>query len=99
MGYGFATWDANGIDNNTGLVKINAVGIWVVDATETGARTFYRPSGYSLFALYQPAGDVLEGRRRITVSGDTVTISAAGSGDFSEGTIPNYPGAILVYAR
>lgn len=100
MSYGFGTWDASGNDNNTGLVKINAVAVWVVSATQTGSQSYPVPAGYSLDVLFQPGGEVVgSGRRRISVSGGQVTISAVGDGDFSDGTIPNYAGTILIYAR
>lgn len=99
MGWGFATWDASGVDNNTGLVKINSLGIIQLSSTTTGSYSFDLPPGYTLDFLVQPAGDYV-GRRYITVSGNTITISSAGSTDYSANTYPSFAvDFILVYAR
>ena len=100
MAWGFGTWDANGSDNNTGLVKINAVGIWSNAVNATGSKSFNIPAGYTLDFLVQPAGDFNgSARKKITVSGSTITVAAASSTDFSENTYPNYTSNILAYAR
>lgn len=99
MAYGFGTWDANGVDNNTGLVKINALGVMQVSAGYTGSQSFNLPSGYTMDFLVQQAGAMGSGRRRISVSGNTITVSSAGSGDYSEGTWPATEANILAFAR
>lgn len=99
MAWGFGTWDANGVDNNTGLVKINSIGVLTVAASVTGSYAFTVPSGYKLDFLIQPGGSA-DGRRKITVSGSSVIISSASSDDYSTGTYPNYDTTlILVYVR
>jgi len=97
MGWGFGTWDANGVDNNTGLVKINSVGVWAIGATDTGSMSFTVPSGFTLNYLFQSYGTVSDGRRLVTVSGNTITVTAAD--DYSANSIPNYAGVILAYVR
>jgi hypothetical protein len=100
MAYGFATWDANGVDNNTGLVKINALGVISIDATSNYSQAFSLPSGYSLDFLFQPSGDRNgSGRKRIYISGSSILVAQVNSSDYSNGTYPNVPGTILAFAR
>lgn len=99
MGWGFATWDANGIDNNTGLVKINALGTLQAGNDTAGTFSYSVPSGYSLAFLIQPAG-AYTGRRRITVSGNAITLVNVANDDYSANTYPRYDMSfILLYAR
>lgn len=100
MAYGFGTWDASGVDNNTGLVKVNALGVMSIDATSNYSQAFSLPSGYSLDYLFQPNGDRNgTGRKKIYVSGASMVVSQVGSSDYSAGTFPNVPGNILVFVR
>lgn len=99
MGYGFGTWDANGVDNNTGLVKINALATLQADSGTAGTFNYSVPSGYSLAFLVQPAG-AYTGRRRIDVSGGSLVLTNVADNDYSSGTYPRYDMSfILVYAR
>lgn len=100
MAYGFGTWDAAGVDNNTGLVKINSLGVIGIDATSNYSQAFSVPSGYSLDFLFQASGDRNgNGRKKIYVSGSNIVVNQVGSGDYSENTFPNVPGNILVFVR
>jgi len=100
MAYGFGTWDANGVDNNTGLVKINSLGVMSIDATSNYTQAFSLPEGYSLDYLFQPNGDRSgNGRKKIYSSGSNMVITQIASTDFSSGTFPNVPGNILVFVR
>lgn len=100
MAYGFGTWDANGVDNNTGLVKINALGTLAIDSTSNYSQSFSLPSGYTLDYLFQPSGDRSgNGRKSISISGNTVVVSQVASDDYSNGTFPNVPGTVLAFAR
>lgn len=100
MAYGFGTWDANGVDNNTGLVKVNAIGVMSIDATSNYNQAFSLPSGYSLDYLFQPSGDRNgNGRKKIYASGSSIIVSQVASSDYSAGTFPNVPGSILVFVR
>lgn len=100
MAYGFATWDANGVDNNTGLVKINAIGVVSIDATSNYNQAFSLPSGYILDYLFQASGDRSgTGRKKIYVDGPRIVVSQVSSGDYSASTFPNVPGNILLFVR
>lgn len=100
MGWGFGTWDANGVDNNTGLVKINALATIRADASTTGSFSYAVPSGYSLSFLVQAGGPFSAGRRKITISGGVVTLANTTDTDYSAGTYPRYATSfILIYAR
>ncbi|WP_312838420.1 hypothetical protein [Pantoea piersonii] len=100
MAYGFGTWDAGGVDNNTGLVKINALGIMSVDATSNYSQAFSLPSGYAIDYLFQPNGDRSGGGRKvITVSGNVISVTQTSSDNYANATYPNVPGVILVFAR
>lgn len=99
MAYGFGTWDANGVDNNTGLVKINALATLQADTNTAGTFSYALPSGYTLDFLIQPAGQYT-GRRRISVSGNSLVLSNVADTDYSAGTYPRYAMTfILIYAR
>lgn len=100
MAYGFGTWDANGVDNNTGLVKINALGVMPIDATSNYTQAFSLPEGYSLDYLFQANGDRSgNGRKKIYSSGANIVVNQVASSDYSSGTFPNVPGNILAFAR
>jgi hypothetical protein len=100
MAYGFGTWDGNGVDNNTGLVKINALGVITIDATSNYNQSFSLPSGYTLDYLFQPSGDRSgNGRKKMYTSGSSMIVSQVSSSDYSSGTFPNVPGNILVFVR
>lgn len=99
MAWGFATWDANGVDNNTGLVKINALATIQASNTTAGTFSYSVPAGYSLDFLVQPAGQYT-GRRRIQVSGGNIILTNVADTDYSAGTYPSYDMSfILIYAR
>lgn len=100
MAYGFGTWDVNGVDNNTGLVKVNSLGVISIDATSNYNQSFSVPSGYSLDYLFQASADRSgNGRKKIYTSGASVVVAQVDSSDYSAGTFPNVPGNILVFAR
>lgn len=100
MAYGFGTWDASGVDNNTGLVKINALGVMPIDATSNYNQAFSLPAGYSLDYLFQASGDRSgNGRKKIYVSGSNIVVGQVSGSDYSAGTFPNVPGNILVFVR
>ncbi|KOA70445.1 hypothetical protein [Pantoea sp. CFSAN033090] len=100
MAYGFGTWDASGLDNNTGLVKINALGVMPIDATSNYNQAFSLPAGYSLDYLFQASGDRSgNGRKKIYVSGSNIVVGQVSGSDYSAGTFPNVPGNILVFVR
>lgn len=101
MAYGFGTWDANGVDNNTGLVRINALGAMSIDGTSNYNNSFPLPAGYILDYLFQPNGAAVNntGRKRISVSGSSILVTQVSDSDYSNGTFPTVPGFILAFAR
>lgn len=101
MAYGFGTWDANGVDNNTGLVRINALGTLSIDASSNYNQAFALPSGYVLDYLFQPTGEPSSttARKSISVSGSSIVVSQVSGSNYSNGTFPNVPGFILAFAR
>jgi hypothetical protein len=101
MAYGFGTWDANGVDNNTGLVRINALGTLSIDASSNYSQAFNLPSGYVLDYLFQPSGEPnsINARKRISVSGNSIAVTQVAGSDYSNNTFPNVPGTILAFAR
>lgn len=100
MAYGLQTWDANGRDNNTGIVRVLAIGTWKVDAVQSGSASFTVPAGYTMGYLFQ-ATQITSGskRRRVTISGGRVTLTAVGDGDYSAGTESAIAGNYLFFAR
>lgn len=98
--WGVATWDANGADNNTGLVRVLVLGTaTLIDGQTTGSWSYTVPAGMRIDYLFQNTSTVgTMDRRRFTVNGGTVSISAAGT-DFSAGTEPRSAGRVVFYLR
>ncbi|WP_071531043.1 hypothetical protein [Pantoea sp. GM01] len=101
MAFGYGTWDANGNDNNTGLVRINALGTMTINASGNYNQAFSLPSGYVLDFLFQPTGEPssTNARKTIAVSGSSIVVTQVSSSNYSNGTFPNVPGIILAFAR
>lgn len=99
--WGIKTWSAAGVDNNTGLVRVLVKGYFSVSASQqSGSYSVSLPSGYVLDYLFQPSsGALTSSRRRVAISGGTLTISAVSDNDFSSGTQPALGGNFLVYVR
>ncbi len=99
--WGFGTWDSSGKDTNTGIVRILSAGTLVVtNGQKSGSFTFPVPSGYRLDYNFQANMDAAPlGRRRITISGNTATISAAGDTDYSTGSLQAFAGIFLFFIR
>lgn len=99
--WGIRTWDANGVDNNTGLVRVLVKGFFSVSAgQQSGSSSISLPSGYVLDYLFQPStGTLNTTRRRVTISGGTLTISSVADSDFSTGTQAALGGNFLLYVR
>jgi len=101
MAYGLQTFDGNGVDNNTGIVRILALGTFTVGQEQSNSASFALPSGYRMdyvFQSHQATGGTAT-RRLITISGGTISLSATGDGDFSAGTQNAMAGYFLLYAR
>lgn len=93
MAYGFDSWDASGVSNNTGLASFFQVGVMEIKGTgaATVSQTFTVPSGYKL-SYFILAGSAVNGGQgeaaysyRVTISGGTVTLNrvALGSAPFN----------------
>lgn len=87
MAYGISTWDANGAYNNYGVKPVTVVGVVQLSEGQTsGSYSYTIPSGMKLgYAVALDAGATGAGRR-ISVSGNTMTVSPAsqpGDGVFS----------------
>nr|CAI9420964.1 outer membrane protein [Escherichia phage morffagbaw] len=79
--YGISTWDANGNYNNYGIKPSVVVGMFSLSTGQvSGSYTFNVPSGYKLsYAISLDEGSSAGDRRKITIAGNTVTISNAGA--------------------
>lgn len=99
--WGVATWDANGVDNNTGIVRVLVKGRIVLEEGQTsGVYSFSVPSGYVLDFLAQYAAlGFSQGRRKINITGGTVTISSAADNDYSAGTMMNVAANVIIFLR
>lgn len=98
--WGVATWDENGVDNNTGIVRVLVLGTaTLTDGQASGSWNFTVPAGMTIGYLFQntsSAGTV--DRRRFSVTGGTISISAV-SGDYSNGTECRSAGRVIFYLR
>jgi len=102
MSWGIQTWDASGNLNNYGLVPISVLGFFpVTNGQQSGSATYTVPTGFIMEVLQICADTAYTTKRRkITVSGGTVTLSAASSDtDFGAGTFPAIGGFIIAYLR
>lgn len=99
--WGFRTWDANGVDNNTGIVRVLVVGsLAMTSGQQSASATFTVPSGITLDYLFQSTqGEYVYKRRKVVVSGGAVTISSVADGDYSTGTASAAAGYYLFYLR
>lgn len=98
--WGIATWDANGVDNNTGIVRVLVLGTaTLTDGQTTGSWSYTVPTGMRIDYLFQnTSGTGTMDRRKFTINGGTVTITAVGS-DYSAGTEPRSAGRVVFYLR
>ncbi|MDR3431036.1 MAG: hypothetical protein P4L95_03860 [Rouxiella aceris] len=97
--WGIQTWDASGVQNNTGLVPVLVIGtVYMSLGQVSGSYAYSVPAGFQVAAIQSPiTGDAFSGsRRRITASGNVVTLSDA-AGDYSAGTISADEGWLIVY--
>ncbi|WP_205956665.1 hypothetical protein [Pantoea stewartii] len=99
--WGFGTWDAQKRDTNTGIVRILVAGtLEVANGQQSGSFSFQVPAGYRLDYTFQAnMGASPSARRRVTISGNNFSISAAGDSDYSTGTLQAYAGTFLFFVR
>ncbi|QXV83668.1 hypothetical protein bas09_0023 [Changchunvirus paulsarasin] len=85
--YGISTWDGNGVYNNYGIKPVSVVAsIKLEQGQNSGVYSFDIPAGFKVgFVNSMDSGYVNIGRR-ITASGNTITISPA-----SDIGVGNYP--------
>lgn len=100
--FGFAGWKESGIKNNYGIKPISVLGYFsVTNGQQSGNATYTIPSGFIMEVLQVCAdSNYTTTRRKVTVSGGTVTISAASADtDFGANTFPAVAGFIIAYIR
>jgi len=88
--YGVQTWDASGKVNNYGIKPVSVCGYLQLAANQkTGSYSVALPPGCKL-TYFQVMNDDKwgTGRRKITISGGTATVTSVGDTDFSAGTEP-----------
>ncbi|WP_182928643.1 hypothetical protein [Klebsiella sp. WP3-W18-ESBL-02] len=93
MSWGVQTWDANGVPNNYGIKPVSVYGtILLSDGQKTGSWSITVPAGLRL--NYYHVANTSEtsnvglgnGRRRITVSGNSIIVSSAGDTEYAADT-------------
>lgn len=97
--FGIQTWDAGGVPNNTGIVKVMVLGsVYMANGQVSGTYSYNIPSGYTVAAVQSPiTGESFSGsRRKINAAGSTIKITNA-SGDYSTGTVSADEGWLIVY--
>ncbi|HDR2753152.1 TPA: hypothetical protein QCJ76_001720 [Enterobacter asburiae] len=88
--YGVQTWNASGKVNNYGIKPVSVSGTLQLAVNQkTGSYSVPLPPGCKL-TYFQIMNDDQwgTGRRKVTISGGTATVSAAGDTDYSAGTEP-----------
>lgn len=101
MSWGIQTWDANGNQNNYGLVPVSVLGFFsVTNGQQSGSASYTLPSGF-VMEILQVSSDAAYTtvRRKINISGGSVSISAVSELDFSANTYPAVAGFIIAYLR
>lgn len=102
MAWGFGTWDANGVDNNTGLVPVNALGYYrIAENVLNATYSFTVPSGRTLKFIAMPDSNTDgtgNNRRRIYVSGNNVIVEPAANNVSGVDRFPLNAMYILGYA-
>ena len=99
--WGIKTWDANGIPNNYGLVPITVIGsIPVGTGQVTGGLYYDAPAGFVLDFIWTSTETIFNpSRRRVSVTGNSITISPAANGDYSAGAYPADGGWLIGFIR
>lgn len=101
MSWGIQTWDANGNQNNYGLVPVSMLGFFsVTNGQQSGSASYTLPSGF-VMEILQVSSDAAytTTRRKINISGGSVSISSVSDTDFGANTYPAVAGFIIAYLR
>lgn len=88
--YGVATWDGNGRPNNYGIKPVSVSGtLQLSRGQKSGSYSVAVPPGCKLtyFQISNDTGYSTE-RRKVNISGGSVTISSVGDTDYSANTEP-----------
>lgn len=98
MSIGIVMWSASGSPNNYGIKPVPVVGfISLAAGQNTGSWSFPVPAGHKLDVIEVPTGYAYDaGERYVSVSGNTISLSPVGGGNFR--MLAN-PGYIIVYIQ
>lgn len=93
MTWGVQTWDENGNPNNYGIKPVSVYGtVLLTNGQKSGTWTIPVPTGMKLNyyhvanASETSSGGLGNGRRRVKVSGSTITVSSAGDTEYAANT-------------
>lgn len=92
--YGVQTWGANGVPNNYGIKPVSVLSsLLLINGQKSGSWTFTVPAGLKLNYYHiqngnGDAGGLNSGRRKVTISGGIITVSAAGDSEYLANTFP-----------
>ncbi len=93
MVWGVQTWNASGVPNNYGIKPVSVYGTQLLaNGQKSGSWTVPVPPGLKLNyyhvanASETSSGGMGSGRRRVSVSGNTITVSAAGDMEYAANT-------------
>jgi hypothetical protein len=93
MVWGVQTWNASGVPNNYGIKPVSVYGTQLLaNGQKSGSWTVPVPPGLKLNyyhvanASETSSGGMGSGRRRVSVSGNTITVSAAGDTEYAADT-------------
>lgn len=93
MVWGVQTWNASGVPNNYGIKPVSVYGTQLLaNGQKSGSWTIPVPPGLKLNyyhvanASETSSGGMGSGRRRVSVSGNTITVSAAGDTEYAANT-------------
>lgn len=93
MVWGVQTWNASGVPNNYGIKPVSVYETQLLaNGQKSGSWTVPVPPGLKLNyyhvanASETSSGGMGSGRRRVSVSGNTITVSAAGDTEYAANT-------------
>ncbi|WRQ11980.1 hypothetical protein vBSlqSZDD2_69 [Serratia phage vB_SlqS_ZDD2] len=98
MGWGFKTWDVNGNDNNTGIVKMLVLTpFWVEQDQPNGSWWMEVPQGFVLRYFVVPQLGLPQKRRRFEVNGNNITSREEWGYFYDPNVQPCYAGWVIPY--
>ncbi|MFC3189813.1 hypothetical protein [Pseudocitrobacter faecalis] len=97
--FGFASWNSQGKRNNYGIKPSMVLGrSSVASFSQSGNWSFTLRAGYVLKYIQAPVENVNTGlRRKFTISGGTITCTAANTTQFETNTEPAIAAVIVFY--